>query len=88
MVKATKKWWPIFVLPTFAAFIIGFIVPFCEGLYLSFCKFTTINKAVWIGASNYVKVFQDPQFFIFGKQSIVFNDYAHIFHFLFKKIFF
>ena len=60
MVKATKKWWPIFVLPTFAAFIIGFIVPFCEGLYLSFCKFTTINKAVWIGASNYVKVFQDP----------------------------
>lgn len=63
MVKATKKWWPIFVLPTFAAFIIGFIIPFCEGLYLSFCKFTTINKAVWIGASNYVKVFQDPQFF-------------------------
>lgn len=63
MVKATKKWWPIFVLPTFAAFIIGFIVPFCEGLYLSFCKFTTINKAVWVGASNYVKVFQDPQFF-------------------------
>ena len=63
MVKATKKWWPVFVLPTFAAFIIGFIVPFCEGLYLSFCKFTTINKAVWIGASNYVKVFQDPQFF-------------------------
>lgn len=63
MVKATKKWWPVFVLPTFAAFIIGFIVPFCEGLYLSFCKFTTINKAVWVGASNYVKVFQDPQFF-------------------------
>ena len=63
MVKATKKWWPIFVLPTFAAFVIGFIVPFCEGLYLSFCKFTTINKAVWVGASNYIKVFQDPQFF-------------------------
>ena len=63
MVKATKKWWPVFVLPTFAAFIIGFIVPFCEGLYLSFCKFTTINKAVWVSASNYVKVFQDPQFF-------------------------
>jgi len=63
VVKATKKWWPIFVLPTFAAFIIGFIVPFCEGLYLSFCKFTTINKAVWVGASNYVKVFQDTQFF-------------------------
>ena len=62
MVKATKKWWPIFVLPTLLAFIIGFVVPFGEGLYLSFCKFTTINKASWVGISNYVKVFQDGQF--------------------------
>ena len=28
MVKATKKWWPIFVLPTVLAFIIGFVIPF------------------------------------------------------------
>ncbi len=62
MVKATKKWWPIFVLPTFFAFIIGFIVPFAEGFYLSFCKFTTINKATWVGIENYIKVFQDAQF--------------------------
>ena len=62
MVKATKKWWPVFVLPTVAAFMIGFVVPFLEGLYLSFCKFTTINKASWVGFSNYVKVFQDAQF--------------------------
>jgi raffinose/stachyose/melibiose transport system permease protein len=62
MVKATKKWWPIFVLPTFCAFIIGFVIPFAEGLYLSFCKFTTINKATWVGIGNYVKVFQDAQF--------------------------
>ena len=62
MVKATKKWWPVFVLPTLAAFIIGFVVPFVEGLYLSFCKFTTINKATWVGFSNYLKVFQDAQF--------------------------
>ncbi|MGM9603767.1 MAG: carbohydrate ABC transporter permease [Faecousia sp.] len=63
MVKATKKWWPIFVLPTVLAFVIGFIIPFCEGLYLSFCKFTTINKSTWVGIENYVKVFQDSQFF-------------------------
>ena len=62
MIKATKKWWPLFVLPTFCAFIIGFVVPFAEGLYLSFCKFTTINKATWVGIGNYVKVFQDAQF--------------------------
>ena len=64
MVKAMKKWWPIFVLPTFLAFVIGFVVPFAEGLYLSFCKFTTINKATWVGFSNYVKVFQDQQFWV------------------------
>ena len=62
MIKATKKWWPLFVLPTFCAFIIGFVVPFAEGLYLSFCKFTTINKASWVGIGNYIKVFQDAQF--------------------------
>ena len=62
MVKTTKKWWPVFVLPTFCAFIIGFIVPFVEGLNLSFCKFTTINKATWVGIENYIKVFEDEQF--------------------------
>ena len=62
MIKAVKKWWPVFVLPTFCAFVIGFVVPFVEGLYLSFCKFTTINKATWVGIGNYVKVFQDAQF--------------------------
>ena len=50
------------MLPTLAAFMIGFVVPFVEGLYLSFCKFTTINKATWVGVSNYIKVFQDSQF--------------------------
>jgi len=62
LVKATKKWWPVFVLPTLLAFMIGFVVPFLEGLYLSFCKFTTINKATWVGIGNYINVFQDSQF--------------------------
>ncbi len=62
MTQALKKWWPVFVLPTVIAFAIGFIVPFVEGLYLSFCKFTTINKASWVGISNYIEVFKDAQF--------------------------
>ncbi len=78
MIKATKKWWPIFVLPTFLAFVIGFIVPFCEGLYLSFCKFTTINKASWVGIGNYVKVFQDAQFFTSLSFTAVFTVVATI----------
>ena len=60
--KNTKKWWPVFLLPTFAAFVIGFIIPFVQGVYLSFCKFQTINKTTFIGVSNYVKAFADTQF--------------------------
>ncbi len=62
MVKTIKKWWPIFVIPTLSAFVIGFVVPFAEGLYLSFCRFTTVNKAQWVGFSNYLRAFQDAQF--------------------------
>ena len=62
MDKALKKYAPLFVLPTFAAFIIGFVVPFFQGLYLSFCQFTTIKNAKFIGFGNYAKVFQDASF--------------------------
>ena len=62
MEKAIRKYWPIFLLPTLGAFIIGFVIPFLQGVYLSFCKFITVDKASWVGISNYVKAFQDVQF--------------------------
>lgn len=62
MEKAIKRYYPIFILPTFAAFIIGFIVPFIMGIGLSFCEFTTIIDAEFVGVSNYVKAVQDPIF--------------------------
>ncbi len=62
MEKALKKYGPIFTLPIVAAFSIGFIVPFIQGLYLSFCKFTTIDNATWNGFNNYLYVFQDEAF--------------------------
>ena len=43
--KAIRRWWALFVLPTFAAFVIGFVVPFIYGIYLSFCKFSTVTDA-------------------------------------------
>lgn len=62
MEKAIKKYWPIFVLPTLAAFSIGFIYPFVQGLYLSFCKFTTIKKTTFVGIDNYLHAFADADF--------------------------
>ncbi|MGN0461048.1 MAG: carbohydrate ABC transporter permease [Ruminococcus sp.] len=52
----------IFVLPTFAAFIIGFIYPFFSGVYLSFCKFRTTSNAKFVGLDNYVKAFENEGF--------------------------
>ena len=60
--KTIKKWWPIFVLPTFAAFLIGFLGPFLWGIYLSFCKFTTVQDVTFIGLSNYSKLLIDKTF--------------------------
>ena len=62
MEKAIKRYLPIFVLPTLAAFIIGFIVPFIMGVGLSFCDFTTVKDAKFVGFSNYIKAFQDTIF--------------------------
>jgi raffinose/stachyose/melibiose transport system permease protein len=62
MEKALKKWFPIFVLPTLAAFCVGFIWPFAQGIYLSFCQFITVDNAKWVGVTNYVKALTDKTF--------------------------
>ena len=62
MENAIKKYWPAFLLPTLAAFIIGFIWPFIWGIYLSFHKFITVSKTTFVGIDNYIKVFEDATF--------------------------
>ncbi len=62
MEKAIKRYFPIFALPTIAAFTLGFIVPFLMGIYLSFCEFTTVTDTTFVGLKNYIKIFGDPTF--------------------------
>ena len=62
MEKALKKWFPVFVLPTLAAFCVGFIWPFVQGIYLSFCQFITVDNAKWVGVSKYIKALTDKTF--------------------------
>ncbi|MGM9608140.1 MAG: carbohydrate ABC transporter permease [Oscillospiraceae bacterium] len=52
----------LFLLPTVAAFCIGFVWPFLQGLFLSFTKFRITRDWEWAGLSNYVKALQDPSF--------------------------
>ena len=62
MEKTIKRFWPVFVVPTFAAFLVGFVWPFLQGLYLSFCKFITVNNATWNGLKNYVYALTEADF--------------------------
>ncbi|MBQ1993540.1 MAG: sugar ABC transporter permease [Lachnospiraceae bacterium] len=62
MEKAIKRYFPIFALPTFAAFVIGFIIPFIMGVYLSFCEFTTVTDSKFVGLKNYIRIWGDETF--------------------------
>ena len=62
MKRNLHAYFPLFVLPTLAAFVISFLVPFGMGIYLSFCKFTTVANARWSGLENYRRIFSDSNF--------------------------
>ena len=56
------RWSWFFLLPMVSAFAIGFVWPFLQGIYLSFCDFRLISDAKWVGLKNYISVFQDTNF--------------------------
>ncbi len=57
MKNSMRKYFPIFVLPTLAAFVMAFVLPFLMGIGLSFTKFTTVTNAKWVGIANYIRAF-------------------------------
>lgn len=67
MEKTMKKnplYFCLFLLPTLLAFMIGFVVPFGIGIYLSFCQFKTMNDAKFVGLDNYMQIFKGDDTFI------------------------
>ena len=56
------RWSWFFLLPMVSAFAIGFVWPFLQGIYLSFCEFRLISDAKWVGLKNYISIFQDTNF--------------------------
>lgn len=70
--RPIKRWSWLFILPTFLAFCIGFVWPFLQGIYLSFCNFATVNDAKWVGLENYAKVFKDAGFLNAFKNTALF----------------
>lgn len=64
MEKNIKKYFPVFVLPTFISFTVVFLIPFIMGIYLSFTEFTTVESSTWVGLENYIKAFTKDENFI------------------------
>lgn len=62
--RAVKRYFPIFVVPTLIAFVIAFVVPFVMGLVLSFCNFRTVSDAEFIGIGNYIRIFTEDDTFL------------------------
>ena len=60
--RPIRRWAPLFMGPMLCAFAIGFVYPFCKGVYLSFCKFKTTSDAQFIGFGNYIKALNDASF--------------------------
>ena len=57
-----RRWGWLFLGPVTAAFCIGFVWPFIQGIYLSFCKFKLISKTSWAGFQNYAAALKDASF--------------------------
>lgn len=70
MEKTVKRWFPVFLLPTLAAFLIAFAIPFVMGVFLSFTEFRTVTDATFVGFSNYIRAFTDDKLFL---QSLIFT---------------
>ncbi len=60
--RATRRWAWLFMGPVVIAFIIGFVWPFIQGIYLSFCKFKLVSNAQFVGVSNYGEALADAGF--------------------------
>ena len=60
--RPIQRWAWFFILPVFICFCIGFVWPFLQGIYLSFCNFNIPKDATWTGLANYKKAFKDASF--------------------------
>ena len=60
--RGMGRYWPVFLLPMAAAFAVGFVWPFLQGLWLSLCRFTTVSDAEFVGMENYLTALGDEGF--------------------------
>lgn len=53
----------LFAAPWIIGFSVFLLWPLLQSLYYSFCDYSVLNPAVWIGAQNYTDLFHDELFY-------------------------
>lgn len=61
--KSLRKYFPLFALPGIICFLLAFLIPMIMGIYLSFCEFTNVTNAKWVGLNNYITAFTVDNYF-------------------------
>jgi multiple sugar transport system permease protein len=69
----------VFLLPALFIFALFVWYPLLLGFIISFQSIDMINPAVWVGWTNYQKVFSDPLFGIAWRNTLTFTGYALLF---------
>jgi multiple sugar transport system permease protein len=72
----------LFLLPAIFIFVLFVWYPLVLGFSLSFQSVDMINPAVWVGWTNYQKVFSDPLFGVAWRNTLTFTGYALLFGYL------
>ena len=55
--KRNPLYFCLLLLPTLLAFMIGFVIPFGMGIYMSLFRFNTVTDLEWVGFDNYMQIF-------------------------------
>ena len=76
--RAMQAYAPLFLLPTVAAFAVGFVWPFIWGIYLSFFRFKTLRFTTFVGLENYRAALADETFLRSFAFTVVFTAVAVI----------
>ena len=69
----------LFLLPALSIFALFVWYPLVLGFVMSFQSVDMINPALWVGWTNYQKVFSDPLFGVAWHNTLTFTGYALLF---------
>lgn len=78
-IMGNKKAIFIFIFPALLFFIVILLIPIAYNFYLSTFRWVALEKMVFTGFTNYIKLFKDPVFLITVRNNLSFVGLAIVF---------